>query len=136
MEGVKIYKDLKSIPNVKFEGYFWLSDEKEPKMAEDFDFSSIDTNPFLQEALLFCKEKNISVMIRHTGEYQITEFDFNKLPGNAVLETKEYFSHRIVEAKKLSFKQLWIPEPDENCEGMEVLTLKAHIFTCFKEPKN
>lgn len=131
MEGVKTYKDLKSIPNLKFEGYIWLSNGKNPIMAEDFDFSSVAINPFIQEALLFCKEENVSVMIRHTGEYQITEFDFNKLPKNAVLETKEYFSHRIVKSNKLSFKQLWIPEPDENCEGMEVLTLKAHIFTGF-----
>lgn len=137
MEGVKTYKDLKSIANFRFEGYVWLSDEKEPRLVEDFDFSSVGVNPFIQEALLFCKEKNISVMVRHTGAYHITEYDLGALEVNGAELSKiiEYFPHRLnIGDKKVRIQQLWIPEEDPLCCDFPVLNLKAHIFVGF-EPK-
>ncbi len=142
MESIKTYKDLQEIPDLEFEGYVWKSDTRSPKVLrkEKFDFNIISDNPFIQEALLFCEDEEKSIMIRHTGNYQITEFDLKNLPDSAELNSKTYFSHRIEGIKKLNFKQLWLPEPDENCakneddpndKGMEVLTLKAHIFTGF-----
>lgn len=135
MEGIKTYNNLSEIPELDYEGYVWLSDDTEPRNTKDFNFRNVLSNPFIQEALLFNKEKEVSIMIRHAGEYHISEFDLSTLKSNgAVLgEGKKYFPHRLdIGDKKVGVKQLWIPEEDENCEGMEVLTLKAHIFTGFK----
>lgn len=153
--------NIKDIPKRKYEGYIWLSDQEKPKVlqGETIDFSkpiSIgekeykfieeNHNPFIVEALLYAKNENISVSVKHTGKYQIHEIDLNNLPENAVLEEYadneekqklEYLPHRLNGIKKLNFKQLWVPEEDENCEseenpkGMEVLKMKALIFTGF-----
>lgn len=141
MIGINIYNYLSCIQKRKYIGYVWMSDKEEPIVLEqptEFDFSSIEVNPFVQEALLFSEEENISVMVRHTGVYNITEFCLNKFPEEYELVEKQYYPH-----KKLGFKdtrvcisQLWLPKKDDNCEEMEVLTLKAHIFTGFKKLKN
>lgn len=135
MEGIKTYNDLSQIPELDYEGYIWYSDTAKPILAKAFDFKSVGINPFIQEALLFCKEKDISVMVRHTGKYHISEFDLNALISNGAElgEEKKYYPHRLdIGDKKVCIRQLWIPEKDENCGGMEVLTLRAHIFTGFK----
>lgn len=141
MIGINTYKELSAIQQRKYIGYVWMSDKEEPIVLEqptEFDFSSIGVNPFVQEALLFSEEENISVMVRHTGEYYISEFELGNFPNEYELVEKQYYPH-----KKLGFKdtrvcisQLWLPKKDDNCEEMEVLTLKAHIFTGFKKPKN
>lgn len=139
MDGIKTYNNLQKIPDFDFQGYVWYSDKEEPEVlvsARKFDFSTVGTNPFIQEALLFCEDTKTSVMIRHTGSYQISEFDLKKLEqqGAVLSEEKQYYPHRLgFNDKKVCIQQLWLPEPDTNCEGMEVLTLKAHIFTGFKE---
>lgn len=150
MEGIKTYKgmvmynELNSIPDLNYEGYVWMSDQPEPSNAKNFDFKDVKLNPFIQEALLYCAEKNISVMIRHTGDYRISEFHLNDFPEEYELVEKQYFPHRLgFNDKRVCMSQLWISEIDDNCaydenkkgSGMEVLTLKAHIFTGFKEPK-
>lgn len=133
-------KELSAIPKRKYVGYIWMSDEEVPKVLKDpteFDFSEIGINPFVQEALLYCEDEEVSVMVRHTGEYHISEFELRNFPDEYELVEKQYYPHRLgFNDKKLCFKQLWVPENDPNCEEMEVLTLKAHIFTGFKEPKN
>lgn len=134
---VKIYKSLTTIPERKYQGYIWCSGKDKPEVLEEyksFKFPEIQTNPFIVEALLYCKEKNVSVMVRHTGNYQIREYDLNSLPEGYELEEKKYIPHRLDSGgKKVCLKQLWLPEKDPNCEGMEVLTLKAHIFTGFSK---
>jgi|SRR5690554_3371266 len=133
MKGIKTYKELTQIPDLEFEGYVWYSDKEGPTVLrnEKFDFGAVSQNPFVQEALLYCQEKEISVMVRHTGRYHISEIDMNNLPDDAKRKPKEYLPHRLNTSKKLKIEQLWLPEEDSNCEGMEVLTLKAHIFTGF-----
>ena len=124
---------LSEIKNRKYTGYIWMSDAKKPKMLNDevFDFTSIDVNPFIIEALLYNKEEKISLTIRHTGEYHIKEIDLNNLPDNAKLEDVEYLPHRLESVNKVCFKQLWLPEADENCEKFEVLKMKALVFVGF-----
>jgi CRISPR type III-associated protein (TIGR04423 family) len=127
---------LSEIKNRKYTGYIWMSDEKKPVFYnEGFDFSDIGINPFIIEALLFCKEENISLTIRHTGKYHINEIDLNDLPEGAELVDIEYLPHRLNGIDKVCFKQLWIPEKDKNCEGWPVLKMKALVFTGFKYQK-
>lgn len=137
MEGVKPYKELNQIPTLDYEGYVWFSNDEYPKKPNEVDFKNIGQNPFIQEALLFSKKENVSVMVRHTGDYHISEFHLNEFPKKYEMIEKQYYPHRLgFNDKRVCISQLWIPEPDPNCEGMEVLTLKAHLFTGFKVPKN
>ena len=126
--------NLSEIKNRKYSGYIWMSDSKEPKMLnkEEFDFSSVGVNPFIIEALLYCEEEKVSLTIRHTGKYHINEINLNKLPDGAELESMEYLPHRLKGVDKVCFKQLWVPEEDENCENWPVLKMKALVFTGFK----
>ncbi|QXP70768.1 TIGR04423 family type III CRISPR-associated protein [Polaribacter sp. R2A056_3_33] len=134
-----IYHNLKEIPKMAFEGYIWKSDESEPEVLlnEIYDFDTVLTNPFIIEALLFCKEKNTAIHIQHTGSYQIAEYDLKALEkAGAVLEEKEYLPHRLSPAvKNVSFKQIWQEEEDRLCEGMPVLKMKAVVFCGFNKAK-
>ena len=128
------HQSLSDIPNLPYEGYVWMSDEKDPKVLnkESFDFNTIGTNPFVIEALLYNKAQNISIHIQHTGEYQIFEYHLNDFSKENLVE-KDYLPHRLDGVKNVSFKQIWLPEPDENCAGMDVLNLKAIVFCGFKK---
>ncbi len=133
------YTNLNDIPQAKYEGYVWMSDEKKPDVLpkDDFDFTSVPTNPFVIEALLYDRANNKSIIVRHTGKYHIVEYDLSKLPDDAELVDVSYLPHRLGNVKQLGFKQLWIPETDKNCEGWPVLTMKAIIFVGFiNEEKN
>jgi len=136
---VKQYQQITEIPKMSFEGYIWMSDREQPEVLHNktFDFSTITLNPFIIEALLYNATDNISIHIQHTGQYQIYEYNLKQFPHEQLVP-KEYLPHRLGEnVKKVIFKQLWIPETDDNCEGMEVLTLKAVVFCGFikKEKK-
>ena len=131
--------NLSAIKNRKYSGYIWMSDEKEPKILndEEFVFSTIGTNPFIIEALLYCKEENVSLTIRHTGKYHIHEIQLNKYTNENLVDIA-YLPHRLkdekkaIDVKKVCFKQLWTPENDANCEGWPVLKMKALVFTGFE----
>lgn len=131
------YTMLTDIPGRKYEGYIWESDKEYPQVLqnEEFQFGErSDSNPFIVEALLYCKQEEVSISVRHTGRYHIREFNLKNLPEGHELVDKKYYQHRLnIGDKKVCFQQLWLPEPDPNCEGMEVLQLKAHIFTGFEK---
>ncbi len=136
MSSIRHYSKLNEIPNLSFEGYVWMSDKKNPVMLknEAYDFGTIGTNPFIIEALLFNKKKNISIHIQHTGCYHITQYTLSELMlDGAVSEEKNYLPHRLSGVENVSFKQVWLPDIDELCEGMEVLTLKAIVFCGFNK---
>ncbi len=130
---IKKYNSIKDIPIRNYEGYIWLSNEKKPFILPDesFDFSTVEANPFVVEALLFDKSENKSIHVQHTGEYQIFEYDLSKLEKSNYVE-KEYLPHRLKDVKNVLFKQIWLPEKDDNCAGFEVLKLKAIVFCGFK----
>jgi len=134
---MKPINKLSDIPSKKYQGYVWYSDEKKPTVLhnKEFCFTDEHINPFVVEALLYCQEDNTSLMVQHTGKYTGHQFDLNNLPEGAQLEKKEYLPHRLGDVSQVCFKQLWIPEGDSNCEDMEVLTLKAIIFTGFETSK-
>lgn len=125
---------LKDIPKKKYQGYVWYSDKSTPMQLYgdiEYAFTEDKLNPFVVEAMLFCKEENISIMVRHTGKYYITQYDLKNLPEGASLVPKKYLPHRLKDISNICFQQLWVPELDCNCEDMEVLTLKAVIFNGF-----
>lgn len=135
-------KNISEIKKRKYEGYVWMSDEKTPKVLygkEEYDFASIATqNPFVIEALLWSEKDNISVHVRHTGKYHIHEYELNelsKIDGVELVE-KSFLPHRLEKVERVKFKQLWLPEPDENCIKIPVLTMKALIFTGFELKSN
>lgn len=125
---------LTEIQERMYEGYIWYSNQEEPKILNDeaFHFTENHMNPFVIEALLYNKSDRISVMVRHTGKYTIHETSINNLPEGSILEEKSFLTHRLTNITKAYFKQLWIPEKDIYCSNMEVLKLKAIIFTGFK----
>lgn len=127
-------KAITNIPKRKYDGYVWLSNEKYPIVLDkqEYDFSQVKENPFVIEALLWNEEEKNSIMVRHTGKYHIQEFKLDKLPVGHELVEKVYLPHRLGDkVKHVCFQQLWIPEPDAFCAGMEVMTMKALIFTGF-----
>jgi len=126
--------NLSEIKNRKYSGYIWMSDEKKPKVLrnEEYDFSKLEVNPFIIEALLYCKEEDISLSVLHTGKYHINEIDLKNLPAGKEWVDVEYLPHRLDDVEKVQFKQLWLPEKDKNCADMEVLKMKALVFTGFK----
>jgi len=128
---------ITEIPQDGLEGYYWLSNAEKPEVLErergDKFEPPTKNNPFIAEALLYDREKNISYHILHAGEYSVFRYDLDNLPPGAKLCEVEYLPHRLGEVKKVCFKQLWVPEADSLCEGMEVLNMKALIFTGFKK---
>jgi CRISPR type III-associated protein (TIGR04423 family) len=136
---IKHYTLLNELPKGRYEGYLWFSDSSTPEVLfnESFDFSTIGVNPFIVEGLLFDRELNQSIHILHNNSYKITLYPLNEIiTEDAEIITKDFIAHRIKQVKRLVFKELWLPEPDENCEGLKVKTMKALIFCGFKTDEN
>lgn len=130
--GIKRLDSIADIKGNNYTGYYWLSGEENPTMVNGrFEPVLTDNSLFVVEAMLWDNESEQSVMVTHTGRYQIFQYNLNQLPANAMLEPKTYLQHRLDNAKTVNFKQLWLPEKDENCCYMEVLKLKAQIFVGF-----
>lgn len=131
----------------EYEGYIWLSDKTSPKVLigkeKTFDFSPYleeDANPFIIEALLYCKVENKSYIIKHTHEYVVREIKIDELEKEreekkGEIEKIEHLPHKLGGVDKLCFAQYWLPEEDPLCNDFPVLKLKATVFTGF-EPKN
>jgi CRISPR type III-associated protein (TIGR04423 family) len=133
MTGIKKITSLSEIPDVNYIGFYWLSDAEFPVMVTEnkkFDSTHIKINPFIVEAMLWDDKSQKSIMISHTGSYQIFEYNLKEIEGEFV--EKEYFAHRLEGVSKVCFKQLWQTEKDLNCEDMQVLKMKAQIFIGFK----
>lgn len=126
----KKLNSLSEIPHGKYEGYYWMSNDKKAIIIDgNFDFTKIQNNPFIIEGMLWDNDQNISIMIMHTGQYNISQYNIKELPNTF---DKCYLAHGIDGVKKVKFKQIWLPEPDPFCNDMDVLKLKAIVFTGFK----
>lgn len=124
---------LDGIPNGNYVGYYWLSDHETPQMINgNFECPELINN-FIIEAMLWDETNKKSIMITHTGKYNIHEYDMTELGNVGSFECKSYMPHRLIGVKKVKFKQLWIPEPDPLCCNFDVLALKAHIFVGFEQ---
>jgi CRISPR type III-associated protein (TIGR04423 family) len=130
---------INDIKTRKYEGYIWLSDAETPKVLHDEEYSfskhgELD-NPFIVEALLYAKDENVSITIKHTGKYHIHEFDLKNLIEGAEIHNVGYLPHRLSGVSKVNFRQIWLPEADENCHNWPVLKMKALVFTGFEYKK-
>ena len=123
---------LKKIIEKNYVGYIWGSNSKEPIVlnAKHVSIADIDVKGYIIEALLYCEEDNTSLIIRHSGKYHMHEFKLDEFGEENLLDV-EYLPHRLNGVEKVCFKQLWLPEQDEHCEDMEVLKMKALVFTGF-----
>jgi len=120
---------------MKFEGYIWDSYNKNPKVYygnKEIKISTDEVKGYIIEGLLYCN--NTSIIIRHSGKYHIHEYDLNKLDEENLVKV-EYLPHRLKKVKKVCFKQIWITEKDPCCEDMDVLKMKALVFTGFNNCK-
>lgn len=133
-------RQLSTISNIadhKYVGYYWLSNESKPRLftsvndLKPFEIDGKPTNPFILEAALYSPDDNISVSIRHNdSKYLINEVNLTDYSNEQIVELS-YLAHKALECEKVNYTELWIPETDDNCEGMEVLTKKATVFTGF-----
>jgi len=130
---------LSEIPQGHYEGYFWTSDEDKPHVcseisAEQYEINGKPAHPFIREAMLFDKETGYSISVRHLpGEYMIHQYSTFEFPAEAKAEEVYYLAQGRLGKSKLKFIELWLPEPNENCENMNVLTKKALVFAGFEE---
>lgn len=132
---VNKYNNLHELPNEKFEGYYWLSDQKEPHVLFDevFNTETIPSNAFVVEALLYAKEKNVSIHIQHHGEYLIRAFNMTDLQSDEIC-VREFIPHnrlKSIGVKMCNFIEYWQEESD--ADTLPVLVLKATIFKGFKK---
>ena len=120
-------------------GYLWLSDQKSPQ--EYYNKSDVsnflkkisdNTNPFMIEGNLYCKDAQKSYSIKYVdGKHIVVEYDLNNIPDDWA-NLKEKFIPNRLNASKIVFLQYWEPQEDEFCEGMEVLQPAALVFVGFE----
>lgn len=121
--------------NIKYDGYYWMSDQKEPKALRGEEFNNVlnpNVNPFVIEAQLFDGKTSYSVKYVD-GQYIIVETDLASLNLNDGTFTKQvFFANRMGDEDVwLKFYQQWIEQEDEMCEGMKVLVPGKLIFAGF-----
>lgn len=127
---------LSEIPDYNYVGYIWMSNSDHPKPIESKNKIPATTNPYVVEGNLYCEDKEISISIKNTGEgYIIGQIDLKKANLDKTIELKPqtYISHRLHKSKKVNFKQAWIAEKDEMCEGMKVLQPAWRAFEGFDQ---
>ncbi len=131
------YNDLSKIPDHDYEGYIWGSEHQYPQVLKGEKFIAPLDSLYIVEALLYCKAENISILIKHTGQTQIYQYNLSKFPKHIKQRSVSYLSHRLGDhIKRVNFQQIWIPESDPNCESWDVLKMRALIFTGFNQQKN
>lgn len=134
---LKEIKEINTIPEHKFTGYYWMSDKDKPEMLFEQEFPKEkilkSINPFCIESLLYSAEKNISIHIQHTGQYMVTAFNHEGLKDLEII-SKEYIPHKLEQVKKVLFKQVWEEESYQVDDETNFPTLKpsALIFSGFK----
>lgn len=121
--------------NVKYNGYYWMSDQKEPKALHGEEFGKVldpNVNPFVIEAQLFDGKTSYSVKYLD-GQYIIAETNLASLDLNDGTFTKQVFLGNRIDKEEvwLKFYQQWVEKEDELCEGMKVLVPGKLIFAGF-----
>ena len=123
------------IEKSKYQGYLWYSDKKEPQVLnnEVFELEIADSsNPFVIEGKLFDGQKSISIKYVD-GKYIVNTYDLDALDG--VMQEQKFYSHRV-DGKQLKFRQIWKEQPDELCEGMQVLQPAELFFVGFNKEED
>lgn len=120
---------LNGIPQGKYEGYVWMSDQEYPKILEGQDIPrNAGDGAFIQEALLWNAEQQQSIHVRHLGHLQVVQYNMkDQSTDNAI----SFLSHRMAGYSHLKFKRTWVEEKDPACADMEVLVPGELIFVGF-----
>ncbi len=133
---------LSEIPELQYQGYYWISSSKGPKKFDSiekiktYEKYGRPTNPFILEGNFFCSTSQTSISVRHVdNRYLVNKFNLLELDDEQKVE-KQYLAQKDLSSELILFTEIWLAQRDENCENMEVLTKKAIVFTGFREMQN
>lgn len=110
-----------------YTGYLWYSDQNSPIIfkSESFSESAFTPIPFIVEGYLYSSEDGgVCINIKNIdGQYYVyevllKEIDPTRLERNT-FEAMEAL--KVIGINRFKAVQYWSAEPDENCQGMEVL---------------
>lgn len=123
------------IPQGKYTGYIWMSDETTCKVFNNQDFKNIlpdkIDNPYIAEGFLRDDKWSYSIKFLN-GKYYFNKFNLKELKGMKY-ERHEYLpSFKNEKVKKICFNEYWRPEKDERCNGFETLKPAEFVFVGFK----
>ena len=122
---------VESIAPGTYEGYYWMSDATEPVVLDGQEWPTRlleQHNPFVVEAQLVDKRNGKSYSIKYAdGKPIILCYDTQSLPDDENI----IFEGKRMGGRLLNFIRRWRPEPDDLCEGMEVLRPAEQIFVGF-----
>lgn len=135
--------NITELKDHNFVGYYWLSDERKPRVLNGEDASPVwkyfqeDVNPFIVEAMLVDKtnpELWTSYTIRNVdGETIVLKYDNLPAKPDDTHTEVAYIPNRMGLVGKLVFYQEWVKRADPMCEGMDVLEPGALIFVGFEK---
>lgn len=89
-----------------------------------------DEKGFIYEAHFCNDEKSVSIK-QINSEWKISTTSLIA-QENTTIEIQRYISY-ITNLPKVKMAQVWISEPDELCEGMQVKKLKKVVFAGFEK---
>jgi CRISPR type III-associated protein (TIGR04423 family) len=123
------------LPDLSYEGYIWMSDEKNPrKIVSKSEIPGGTQNPFIVEGYLKSTDGTVSInLVSMNGALKIHQFDLKQveaLPDDRKTN-HSYITHKY-DGSKIKFITVWFPEKDEVCENMEVLQPKMRVFNGFE----
>ncbi|MFN4000332.1 TIGR04423 family type III CRISPR-associated protein [Algoriphagus sp.] len=125
-----------------YTGYLWYSDQNSPIIfnSEILSESSFTPLPFIVEGYLYSSaDGGVCLNIKNMdGRYyihqvQLKELDSSRLERN-VFEAIEVLKNKGIE--KFKAVQFWGLEPDEYCQGMDVLQPEWIAFEGFEFKNN
>ncbi len=123
---------IKDIAATSWQGYYWLSDEQEPRVVDGrYDPQYDSATQYIVEALLH-DSADQSVHLVHDGQgYKITHYDLSLAPDGHTTEAIEYRAHRFDGHDILCFHEIWVPTPAPLCQSLPVNQLQATVFRGF-----
>lgn len=120
-----------SLENKKMKGYYWMSDETEPRILKDelFDTDLLKEElPFVMEANFVCASENKSYKIQCLDlKYYIQEHELN--PSN----TRQTYYSTFFDKKYIYVEEVWQNIKDENCADLEIPIIINSFFVDFKD---
>lgn len=140
-KSISLSSAISALPDYSYEGYYWLSNESNPKvlMGEPFPkdvFAQL--LPFVVEACFYAPQERLSVHIRYregesteqrysVSQYELTPEQVRQARGYAGMSYKK-------EKPQLDYRmcELWEEvEGGPSLEGMPTLALAATVFAGF-----
>lgn len=114
--------EVEDIPlDWEYEGYYWCSDSKEPKVlspGSTIGEGIFKLLPFIVEGNLYSSTHNVSISIRCIdGNYHIAKIDLNKLEKDKH-SIQTYYTHRIKKYEQYKMVEAWKEVTDEQLDGL------------------